>query len=55
MTNQHNDDIQEAYVKGFREGYRKGDLERNALAIANSDLRSEVLALKQQLELLKNK
>lgn len=44
--------IREAYDKGYRagykqghkEGYQMGELERSALAIANSDLRSELLA-----------
>lgn len=40
------------YQQGLRQGYRAGELERIALATANSDLRSELLAAYQQLEIL---
>jgi len=42
------------YEQGFREGYRRGEMERIALATANSELRSELLLLQQQLKLLQN-
>lgn len=36
------------------DGYRKGELERIALATANSDLRSDLLAAQQKIERLRS-
>lgn len=40
--------------ENFREGYLVGDLERIALANSNSDLRSDLHHLRQQLEQLED-
>jgi len=37
------------YEAGHHDGYRRGDLERQALAIANSNLRSDLLRLRTLL------
>lgn len=37
----------------FREGYKTGEYERVALATANSELRSQILKMKQQHEEMK--
>lgn len=36
----------------FMDGYRRGEMERVALATANSELRSEILELKNRLRQL---
>jgi len=40
------------YDEGLRDGYRRGEMERIALATANSELRSELLAVRQELDRL---
>jgi len=44
MNTQHSSDPR------FRAGYQQGDSERQWLAIANSDLRSDILALTQKFD-----
>lgn len=39
------------YDQGHRDGYRKGEMERVALATANSELRSQVRELQALLDL----
>lgn len=38
-----------AYNEGHKDGYRKGETERVALATANSELRSTILRLEQMI------
>lgn len=42
-------ELDEAYNRGWREGYAVGSGERAALATANSDLRSEIRELKEAI------
>ena len=44
--------MDDQYVAALREGYRAGEMERIALATANSDLRSDLLAAQQLIKLL---
>lgn len=50
----HYDTAAEAHADGYnlghRDGYRKGEMERVALATANSELRSELRELKGETE-----
>ena len=41
------DEYRKGYNHGWQIGYRMGDIERQALAQANSDLRSEVRELRR--------
>lgn len=49
MTDVYDGSLDNAYDTGVRDGYRRGEMERVVLAQANSDLRSELLALRQEL------
>lgn len=44
-------DYTDGYNDGLREGYKAGEMERIALATANSELRSDLLALRLQIAL----
>lgn len=41
---------QDGHAEGWREGYSQGMMERDALAIANSELRSQLRAIRQGRE-----
>jgi len=49
MTDAYDDPNRIHYILGQQDGYRVGEMERIALATANSDLRSEVLLLRTRI------
>lgn len=49
-----NDPDDMLYDQGWRDGYRRGEAERVALATANSDLRSHTRELERELSSLRD-